>query len=107
MHRDQTEAADADKRLAEVITTYLQAEGAGAGPDRQDLLAQNADLVPELTEFFATQDRIRQLVAPLRQVARAATVGLAAEDTPPAGLPPTAAPDARLVTTLAALGYQF
>jgi len=26
MHRDQTEAADADKRLAEVITTYLQAD---------------------------------------------------------------------------------
>jgi WD40 repeat protein/tRNA A-37 threonylcarbamoyl transferase component Bud32 len=106
MHRDETETSAADERLVEVITSYLEAEGAGAGPDRQELLNRHPDLVPELTHFFVAQDRIRELVAPLRQVARAATVGIGDTDDTPHGSQ-TARPDSRLAATLDSLGYEF
>jgi WD40 repeat protein/serine/threonine protein kinase len=57
---------DRDERLHEVIAAYLEALESGSAPERAALLAQHADLAPELTLFFANQDHVVRLTAPLR-----------------------------------------
>jgi serine/threonine-protein kinase len=108
MDPQQTDASEPDERLVDVIAAYLQAEGAGASPDRRALLARHADLALDLSEFFAAQDRVRQVVGPLHPIARAARVAdLACDDTPTAGEPAAAKPNPQLVATLALMGYDF
>jgi serine/threonine protein kinase/Flp pilus assembly protein TadD len=58
--------------LDEIVTGYLRAVGAGETPNRHELLARHPELAAELNEFFADQDRLTQLAAPLRRAAQAA-----------------------------------
>jgi WD40 repeat protein len=75
-----------EERLDEVITAYLQAAESGGRPDRGEWLARHPDLADGLREFFASEDRLGRLSAPLR--------ALATPESGPAKMPLPAAPPA-------------
>jgi serine/threonine-protein kinase len=97
-----------ESRLHEAVTTYLDAVGDGLVPDRQALLAEYADVAAELEEFFLAQDRVAGLTAPLRAVARAATLPLVGVVASPGIEGETGvAPDLRLAAVLEARDYEL
>ena len=53
-------------RLGEILGAYFVAVEEGRAPSRQELLAQHPDLASELAEYFAQQDRLDRMVAPMR-----------------------------------------
>jgi tetratricopeptide (TPR) repeat protein len=57
---------DREARLNDVLLSYAEAVEAGQAPDRQTLLARHPEFADELREFFAGQDQIHRLAAPLR-----------------------------------------
>ena len=59
-------ADDREQRLNQIIADYLEAHEAGQPTDRDALLKQYPDLAAELALFFANQDHVAQLTAPLR-----------------------------------------
>jgi serine/threonine protein kinase len=61
---------DRDERLNEVLLAYVEAADAGQAPDRRQLLASHPGLRRELEEFFAGQDEVERLAAPLREAGR-------------------------------------
>jgi serine/threonine protein kinase/Flp pilus assembly protein TadD len=67
----QAELSEREQLLDEVVTNYFRAVGAGQTPDRQELLNRYPDLAAELNEFFADQDQVQELAAPLRSIAPA------------------------------------
>jgi hypothetical protein len=66
MTSNHPEPAASNQHLDEVVTAYLKALEAGAGPDRQTWLARYPELAAELAAFFAAQDQVEHLAAPLR-----------------------------------------
>jgi hypothetical protein len=64
-HSADTEA-QGDERLAEVVTAYLKAAEAGQALDSREWLARYPDLAADLAEFFAGQQQVEALTAPLR-----------------------------------------
>ena len=60
---------DRDQQLDEAITSFLKAQESGQNPDPAVWLARHPDLASELTEFFAAQERINRVAAPLRDAA--------------------------------------
>jgi WD40 repeat protein/tRNA A-37 threonylcarbamoyl transferase component Bud32 len=55
-----------DQRLDDVIAAYLEAQEAGDPLDRAQIEAAHPDLADELALFFANQDHVARLTAPLR-----------------------------------------
>jgi eukaryotic-like serine/threonine-protein kinase len=78
---------DRDQRLDEVIAAYLEELESGRNPDRAALLAKHPELAAELTLFFANQDHVFRLTAPLRAARGSGSV--------PRGFPAPHEPDAR------------
>jgi serine/threonine-protein kinase len=87
MLTENSPSCESDPLLDEIVTSYLRSVGAGDTPDRQGLLIRYPELATELSEFFADQDRLERLAAPLRLVAQAARM-----DTPPEAERPTTGP---------------
>jgi serine/threonine protein kinase len=66
MTNDLDHEADREQRLNEVLLAYVEDTQAGRRPDRSVLLAAHPDLRAELEEFFAGDDEVNRLTAPLR-----------------------------------------
>src|SRR4051812_18248280 len=49
-----------EQKLESILHAYLQAADAGEQPDREELLRQHPELVAELGEFFADQEKMER-----------------------------------------------
>jgi serine/threonine protein kinase len=68
--------SESERRLDEVLGTYLEALDAGRAPEREALLRRFPELASELVRFFADQDQVCHWTEPLRPLAQAALAGL-------------------------------
>ncbi|HEV3204533.1 MAG TPA: serine/threonine-protein kinase, partial [Gemmataceae bacterium] len=69
MTQAETESSDRDRRWSEVFVACLEAMDRGEVLDATVWLGRYPEFAPELTRFFADQDAVDRLAAPLRQVA--------------------------------------
>jgi serine/threonine protein kinase len=67
MSHQPTETCEHQNRLNEVLLAYVEALQAGQAPDREQWLADHAELAGELREFLAGHDQLHQLTAVLRE----------------------------------------
>jgi len=63
-------------RLGEILGAYFVAVEEGRATSRQELQAQHPDLASELAEYFAEQDRLDQMVAPMRSPGEPASTAI-------------------------------
>jgi serine/threonine-protein kinase len=86
MNRPETELAEREEQLGELFSDWLERVERGEAPNRREWLARHPELAAELEECLAEEERMHALAAPLREVARAATVAaLPAPPGPAAG----------------------
>jgi tRNA A-37 threonylcarbamoyl transferase component Bud32 len=65
MSASDSDCTTGEARVNQIIADYLQAIERGEVPDRAGLLARHADIVAELSAFFADHDRFQRAAAPL------------------------------------------
>src|SRR5262245_10330372 len=58
---------DREQRLDELITAYFKAVEAGQAPDQREWLERHPDLADDLRAFFAGQQSVDRIAAPLRE----------------------------------------
>jgi WD40 repeat protein len=63
------DGTDRDECLAEAVTAYLRAVESGRTPDPCEWQSRYPAIAAELAEFFAGQDQVARLTAPLRAAA--------------------------------------
>jgi eukaryotic-like serine/threonine-protein kinase len=56
------------RELDAILAAYLEAEGAGAAHDRASLLARHPEFAADLRRYFAAEDSVELIAAPLRPV---------------------------------------
>jgi tRNA A-37 threonylcarbamoyl transferase component Bud32 len=66
MPLDPTPIPDLEQLLERAVTSFVKATEAGDRPDRDVWLARYPQIADELEEFFAGQDRLEGMAAPLR-----------------------------------------
>jgi tRNA A-37 threonylcarbamoyl transferase component Bud32 len=66
MNSSHSEKSERDRRLDELVTSYLKAVEAGEKPNRQEWLARHSDLADELAAFIDAQEQVAQLAGSLR-----------------------------------------
>jgi hypothetical protein len=66
MASDTEEFSPRDEPLLEAVASYLEEVDAGRVPDSREVLARHPELAGELAAFFADQDQVSRLLAPLR-----------------------------------------
>ena len=82
-------ALEREQRLGDVIAAYLEALEARAPVDRAALAEEHPDLAAELALFFANQDHVARLTAPLRDgraLDASYPAGIIRGDSVPAGI---------------------
>jgi WD40 repeat protein/tRNA A-37 threonylcarbamoyl transferase component Bud32 len=97
-----SDASAREDRLDAILGAYYEAVDAGAPPDPSSWIGRYPEFAPELNAFFAGQDYLSQLAAPLREASRAygpdgAEAGYSTQpDASPVEPGPTEADDAGL-----------
>src|SRR5438445_4527970 len=66
-----------ERRFQEVVAGYLDAQEAGQAESLEALLLRHPDLAADIAAFFAHQEQVAQLAAPLRQLVRATATAAA------------------------------
>jgi WD40 repeat protein/tRNA A-37 threonylcarbamoyl transferase component Bud32 len=66
MNAEPEDSYSHERRLDEVIATWLHAVGEGSALDRAEFLANHPDLAPALARFFDDHDRMEQRAKPFR-----------------------------------------
>jgi serine/threonine-protein kinase len=61
-----SDISEREERLLDTVLSYLEEVDAGGSPAAREVLARHPDLRDELAAFFADQDRVGGLLAPLR-----------------------------------------
>src|SRR5690242_11861792 len=59
-------SSELERRLHEVLGVYFEAVEAGHSSGVHDLIARHPELADELAAFFASDERLRHLVTPLK-----------------------------------------
>jgi hypothetical protein len=72
MNAVRTFDAEGDRRLDEVLGSYLASLDAGNAPEPAELLARHPELSNRLERFFANAERVTRWTAPLRTIAESA-----------------------------------
>jgi tetratricopeptide (TPR) repeat protein len=80
MTREPADSQDSADRLGAVLATGIEAVDHG-GVDPEMLIARHPELAAELRAFFADQDRLDRLAAPLRNAAHGGATLSAVKDT--------------------------
>jgi WD40 repeat protein len=101
MNQNSGNVLESGQALAEVVTAYLKALEAGQVPDPEQWLRRYPELASQLAEFFAGQEQLDRLAAPLRALAPAPPgepkepPGAARQATPAPGDTAVSAPQSR------------
>ena len=64
---------DREHRVQEILASYFEGIEAGTAPDPRALIEANPEVAGELTEFFAIQDHLRHIAAPIRELGEMAS----------------------------------
>ena len=70
MSGESASVSEREERFGEIAFAYLRAREQGQRPDPRDWLTRYPEFAPELTSFFADQEEVDRLGAPLREIAR-------------------------------------
>ena len=70
MPEEYAPSSEREQRFNDVLAAHLDAVEAGRPTDPQELLARHPELAPELQAFFAEQEELARLAAPLRSFIR-------------------------------------
>src|SRR4051812_34032061 len=66
-----------EQKLESILHAYLQAADAGQQPDREELVRQHPELVGELREFFADQEKMERFAKSMHKAqVGEATIGV-------------------------------